>query len=60
MLIILDQINDVIYGDIVLSPQEIGKMRTGEMLEGKATFQGKKIYIGVRLQGLWDEDESKE
>lgn len=60
MLIWLDNINEVVYGDILISPEELIEMQSGNMLEGKATLNRKTYYIGVKLQGLWNEKDNKE
>jgi hypothetical protein len=60
MRIVLENIDNQIYGDIILNPKELDAMRIGEMIDGTAFFEKKKCYIGVRLQGAWDDKEEKQ
>jgi hypothetical protein len=60
MRIILENIDGSIYGDIIISPREIETLKMGEMVDSMTYLDKKKCYIGVRLQGSWDEEEEKQ
>lgn len=61
MHIIIEEVDGAYYGDIVLSPAELKRIKRNEMIEGQEIFRRRKVYVGVRLQGLWDEpDEDDE
>lgn len=57
MRIILDELDEDVYGDIVISHQEVMRLQRGEMVDGCTVFQRNRLILGVRLQGLWDEEE---
>jgi len=57
MFLVLDEVDNSVYGDVIITPKEFERMRYGEMIDGCFIFQKKRFYIGVRLQGLWDNEE---
>lgn len=59
MEIVLDEVDGSIYGDIVLTFREFDEMRLGEMIMCEYTFEGKKYYIGARLNRGWSYEEEK-
>lgn len=60
MHIIIDEIDGAFYSDLVLSPQEVKRIKQNEMVNGQVIFRRRKCYVGIRLQGLWDFDEEDE
>jgi len=54
MQIILDEVDQSYYADVILEPQEIERIRQGETITGKLTFQYRMCFVGIRLQGVWD------
>jgi hypothetical protein len=60
MRIVLENIDGQIYGDIIINPKEMDAMRQGEMIDGMTFFDKKKCYIGLRLQGLWEDEKEKQ
>lgn len=60
MQTIADEVDGAFYVDIVLSPAELKRLKTGEMLPAEMILRHRKYYIGVRLQGLWDYDAEEE
>jgi len=62
MELVLDEVDGSMYGDIVLTFREFDAMRMGEMIMCEYTFEGKKYYIGARLDRGWfyEDEEIKE
>ncbi|HEY5236127.1 MAG TPA: hypothetical protein VIJ14_08120 [Rhabdochlamydiaceae bacterium] len=52
MRIVLDNIEGEIYGDIILSPSEMERMRSGEMIDTYTALGSRRYYLGVRLKGV--------
>jgi hypothetical protein len=60
MRIIIDEVDNSNYMDIILTPNDMKKIRVGEMTLGEFTFKYRKFYVGIRLQGEWDDDDEEE
>lgn len=60
MQIIVDEIDGIFYCDIVMSPNEIVRVKRSETIEGQAIHRKRKCYVGVRMAGQWDEEEEDE
>lgn len=59
MRIILDEIDGALYGDLIISPFDLTKLKRHETLEVCALYKRKKIYLGLILNGDWDEEEDE-
>lgn len=57
MQTIADEVDGAYYVDLVISPSEMKRLKTGEMLTAELIWKRRKYYIGLRLQGFWDEEE---
>jgi hypothetical protein len=57
MRIIFDEVDGAIYGDIIISSKELQRMKFGEMVDGLGIHQYRRFYLGVRLQGAYDDEE---
>lgn len=57
MQIILEKIDKDVYGDIVITPQEVIRIQRGEMVDGTTFFEKKNWYLGVRVQGVLEYEE---
>ena len=55
MRIILEEIDYSYYIDAVLSEDDVEKLKEGNMLTGETVHKRRKYYVGVRLQGEFDE-----
>ena len=56
MHIILEKIEGVIYGDIILSPKDIERITCGELIDSTTRVDKNRCYLGVRLQGYWEKN----
>jgi hypothetical protein len=59
MRLILDTVDVSFYGDIILTPQELDRLKTGEMVDTVTVYEGRKFYLGVRLNGIWEHNEKE-
>lgn len=59
MQIILEKLDGAIYGDIILTPEEVEEMRMGTMIDAKTIFDRRDCYLGVRLQGYWEHEKER-
>jgi len=57
MQIIIDEIDNIYYADLILTPNDIQQLRVGDMVTQNLTYKHRKCYVGVRLQGEWDYDK---
>lgn len=60
MRIILEQIDNDFYGDLIMTPEEAEQMAMGEMIEDCTICNKQKYYLGVRLQNSWSETYEEE
>ena len=61
MKIVSDNIDGEVYVDVLFSSEEVEEILLGEMVSGNHRMEGKRFYIGARLQRDWDyEDEVNE
>lgn len=59
MKIIIEEVEGAHYQDVILDPEEIGKLSQGKLTEGMAIIRGRRYYIGIRLGYQWrHEDEA--
>lgn len=54
MQIVIEEIDNMYYADLILSPNDMQKIHQAEMLTSEVIFKHRKCYVGVRLQGVWD------
>ena len=59
MQIVIEEIDNMYYADLILSPNDMQKIHQAEMLTSEVIFKHRKCYVGVRLQGSWDYDQEK-
>ncbi|HXN74962.1 MAG TPA: hypothetical protein VN855_00535 [Candidatus Acidoferrum sp.] len=45
----VDEIEGPYYMDVVLSPSDVDKIKFGEMVDGFACVNGKRFYVGARM-----------
>lgn len=57
MQIVLEEVDNLFYADVILNPEDIQKLHKAEMVNGEIYFKHRKCYVGVRLQGSWDYEE---
>ena len=57
MKMIVDDLEDAYYMDIVISDEEIKKIKSCGMAECRVTCGGKRFYVGVRID-LSDSEEN--
>jgi len=57
MHILLDEVDGSIYGDIIISSKELQRMKYGEMIDGLGIHEYRRFYLGIRLQGAYDDEE---
>jgi hypothetical protein len=72
MKLVVDDLHDPIHGpfymDILLSPDELDRIRSGEMISCSQEIQGKRFYVGALRQGrffyeredIWEEGQNTE
>ncbi len=58
MKIVCEKVEPDFYAEIILTPQDIQKMENHEIIEELLLFQYRKLFISVRLRGLWDEPDA--
>jgi len=59
MHIVIDEIDGIFYADVILSPSELKRVKRNEMVDGQALVKKRRYYVGVRLQGTYDDDEEE-
>lgn len=59
MKVIIDEVDGAFYSDVVITPQDIIKIKQNEIVEAHTTFRRRNIYCGLRLHGIWDEEEEE-
>lgn len=57
MWLTVEECDGSIYADAILTPQEITRIKEGEMITAEVIFRKRKCYAGIRLQGAWDYEE---
>lgn len=57
MQIVIEEVDNVYYADVILTPNDLQKLHQAEMVNGDMHFKHRKCYVGVRLQGFWDYEE---
>jgi hypothetical protein len=57
MQIIIEEIDNLYYADVVLTPNDLQKIHQSDMVTGEIIFKHRKCYVGVRSQGTWDYEE---
>jgi hypothetical protein len=57
MQIVIEEIDNLYYADVILTPNDLSKLHQADMITGEIIFKHRKCYVGVRLQGTWDYDE---
>lgn len=57
MNVIIEEVDGNFYMDVVLSPEEIKRIKRSENIDAQAIFKRRKWYVGARMQGYWDEEE---
>lgn len=57
MQIVIEEIDNLYYADVILSPNDLQRLHQAEMINGEIYFKHRKCYVGVRLQGSWDYEE---
>jgi len=60
MRIILDTVDDSCYGDIIISLDEIERLKMGEMIDNVTVYEGRKYYLGIRLNGTWENGKDED
>lgn len=60
MKIIIEEVDGAYYSDLILSPEELKRLKRNETVDAQAIYKRRKIYVGVRLQGIWDYNEDDE
>jgi hypothetical protein len=60
MHFLIDDVDGSWYADIILSPKEMTEISRGEMICNCHCIGGKRIYLGIRLRGLWEKDDEEE
>ncbi len=59
MRIVEDEIDHIHYLDLILAPEDIRKIVKNEMICGSLNVKRRHFYIGIRLQGEWDDEEDE-
>lgn len=59
MRIVLDKIGSDYFGDLIVSAKEIIALTRGEMISDVTRMEKTRVYLGVRMQGLWEEYEEE-
>lgn len=57
MKIIIEEVEGAHYQDVILTPEEIGSLAKGDLLEGMVNIRAKRFYIGLRLGFQWRHKE---
>ena len=57
MQIIVDEIDNLYYAEIILTREELKKLNQFEMLSAQVIHKRRKCYVGIRQQGCWDHEE---
>lgn len=60
MRIIADEVDGAYYVDIVLTPDEMKRVKQAETINGQLILKHRKYYVGVQLQGFWDEENDED
>lgn len=60
MKIVIEQVEGNFYADVILDREELELVDDNKSIEGETTFNRRKVYVGVRLRGVWDYDEDEE
>ena len=53
MRLIIDELEGPYYMDIVLFPDEIERIKLGEMIDTHGCVNGKQFYVGARMMGKY-------
>lgn len=56
MRTILEEVDGQFYSDIIISIDELKSLTRNEMVQGEVIYKRRKCYVGIRLQGVWDQD----
>lgn len=54
MMLVIDELDGPYYMDVVLSSDEIDRIRLGEMVDGYACVGGRSFYVGARMHGRYE------
>jgi hypothetical protein len=55
MQIIIDTVDGECYADVIMSSNELDRMRFGEMIDGIGMYRHRRCYVGVRLRNIYEE-----
>ena len=56
MKIILDEMDGTSYADIILEAKEVKNLSEGYLVPGDVYYKRNRWYVGIRLEGEFDED----
>jgi hypothetical protein len=59
MQIVIEEIDNLYYADVILTPNDLQKIHQSDMVTGEIIFKHRKCYVGVRSQGTWDYDDEE-
>jgi len=57
MQIVIEEIDNIYYADVILTPNDIQNIIRAEMVCSEIIYKHRKCYVGVRSQGTWDNEE---
>lgn len=57
MRLVVEEIDGPIYIDVVISPEELEKMRFGEMIDTSMIASGYRFYVGVRMDSTYEKED---
>lgn len=59
MQIVIEEIDNIYYADVILTPNDLQKIHLAEMVCEEVIFKHRKCYVGIRAQGTWDYGEKE-
>lgn len=59
MQIIIEEIDNIYYADVILTPNDMQKIHQADMVCSEVIYKHRKCYVGVRSQGTWDYEEKE-
>ena len=53
MRLIIEEVDGVIYGDLIMTDEEATHLKEGALLESTSLIKHRRYYIGVRVGDKW-------
>lgn len=56
MRIVLENVEGIYYGDIILSDADLKRIGDGHLVYSDAFVDGSAYYLGLRKRSIWEEE----